>query len=392
MTALWSQHVLLAATGPVLQCYGRRRCRHCLLSSDVTMPTIAPTSPYIYLATAFFSLSACSSDLLFIRFSLCFGFLGLVLAALSGYDPNGSFDNIPLADGIIDIPMLINMVLLLLNVFICIRLIRDEVPRRIENEEEEALFNFFQARCGTTHVEFREIFAHGRFLRLPKDSKVPRCRCRLYLVIEGQVECACLFHDSPTAPFVKRSGEFFDIRMFNLFTFPIGFDNTDFSAVTLTDTKLFMWELDGLNAMRQVPMLTKFWEFTVLRSLASAGVRHHLKKMDTLYDSLLIPEEPDWLEGAPSRDFLSHSRPPTILRQFRRLRKSFQLIPPHGVRHFPGILEPNPTIPRMEASCKECSAPATEDTTTLHCVDCENQDTAKDATRNDESGEHRGEH
>lgn len=140
-------------------------------------------------------------------------------------------------------------------------------------------------------------------------------------------------------------------------------DNTDFTAVTRTDTKLFLWEFEGLLNMKDVPLLTRFWEFTVLRSLASAGVRHHLEKTDTLYDSLLIPEEKGWLEGAPSRDFESHSRPPTIVRQLKRLASSFQIIPPHGVRHYPGILEPSPVISRMEASCEECNMNGTENTT-----------------------------
>lgn len=355
------------------------------------MATIAPTSPYVYMATAFFVLSACSSDLLFIRSSLSFGFLGLVLAALSGYDPKGSFEEIPLSQGIIDIPMLINMILFLLNVYICIRLVLDEVPRRMDNEEEQELFNFFQARCGCTHVEFQEIYKNGRFLHLPKDSIVPNCRCRLYLVLEGQVKCQCKFHGVSTVPFMKRSGEFFDIRMFNLFTIPIGFDNTDFEAVTTMDTKLFFFDFQGIMAMRQVPLLSKFWEFTVLRSLAAAGVRHHLKKTDTLYDSLLIPEENVWLEGEKSRDFSSHARPPTVVRQLRRLASSFQIIPPHGVRHVPGILETNPMASRVESSCKECNPQGTKDgTTTEHCdcenqtddgrcSDCQNQDTTQEA-------------
>jgi hypothetical protein len=157
--------------------------------------------------------------------------------------------------------------------------------------------------------------------------------------------------------------------MFNLFTFPIGFDNTAFQAVTKTDSRLFYWDIEGLNSMRQVPMLNKYWEFTVLRSLAAAGVRHHLKKTDTLYDSLLVPEEGAWLGGAKSRDFFPHQRQPTILRQLSRLASSFQIIPPHGVRHYPRILEPNPMISRMESMCKECVA---ENSTTEECENCQN--------------------
>ena len=338
------------------------------------MATIAPTSPYVYMATAFFFLSACSSDLLFIRIALSMGFFGLVMAALSGYSIDGSFDYIPLSEGIIDIPMFINMILFCLNVYICIRLIRDEMGRRLDSDDERALYYFFQARCGTTHVEFQDIYKNGKFLDLNKDEMVPKCRCRLYLVCEGVVECNCEFHGEPTAPFLKHSGEFFDIRMFNLFTFPVGFDNTAFQAVTKTDARLFYWDIDALNSMRQVPMLNKYWEFTVLRSLAAAGVLHHLKKTETLYDSLLVPEEAAWLDGAKSRDFYPHQQPPTLLRQLRRLASSFQIIPPHGVRHYPRILEPNPMISRMEAMCKECMA---DNSATEHCEDCENHDASE---------------
>lgn len=267
------------------------------------------------------------------------------------------------------------MALFVLNVFICIRLVRDEVPRKFDSQDTKALFYYFQARCNTTAVEFEQIYKNGSFLELPKDSRVPNCRCRLYLVIEGVVECKCRFHGDPTEPFLKRSGQFFDLRMFNLFTFPIGFDNTDFEAVTLTDTKLFMWDLEGLENMRKVPLLGRFWEFVVIRSLAAAAVRHHLIKTETLCtygfrlndefiqssemerrtglpgfdslcthilspfklvdDALLIPEADDWLEGAPSRDFvIPVERPPTILRQLQRLRRSFQVIPPPGVRQY----------------------------------------------------------
>jgi hypothetical protein len=276
--------------------------------------------------------------------------------ALSGYNPNGSFSYIPLSEGIIDIPMLINMVLFCLNASICVRLVRDELPGKFQNEEEERLFNFFQARCGVTRVEFQVMLKNGSFVKLNEGEAVPRCRETLYLVLEGMVHCQCRFGHVPTEPFVKRSGEFFDIRLFNLFTFPIGFDNTHFEARTLMSTKLFQWDLDGLKRMRENHMITPFWEFTVLRSLSAAGVKRHLKKTDTLYDSLSIPEDAEWLDGAPSRDFLPRLQARnTVRRQLKMIASSLQIFPPHGVRHRPTILEPNP-IPVEEVSRSDQSA------------------------------------
>jgi hypothetical protein len=284
-----------------------------------------------------------------------FGFLGLVLMVLSGYNPNGSFSYIPLSEGIVDITMLINMVLCCLNAFICVRLVRDELPVTFQDEEEKRLFYFFQARCGVTRVEFQEMFKNGCFIKLNEGDAVPRCRDNLYLVLEGKVHCQCKFGHVPTEPFIKRSGEFFDIRLFNLFTFPIGFDNTHFEAHTLMPTKLFQWDLEGLKRMRENHMITPFWEFTVLRSLSASGVKRHLQKTDTLYDALCIPEDDEWLEGAPSRDFLPRLQARnTLRRQLQMMAGSLQVFPPHGVRHRPRILEPNP-IPFEEISRSDLS-------------------------------------
>lgn len=98
------------------------------------------TSPYLYAATAAFTLSACSSDLLSIRLSLTCGFVFLVLASLSGNSIDGSFHDMPLFptnndtdsdnDREIRIPMLINACLFVLNFYICTRLVADEKPQK----------------------------------------------------------------------------------------------------------------------------------------------------------------------------------------------------------------------------------------------------------------------
>lgn len=333
--------------------------------------TIADTSPYLYLATFFFALSALSSDLLFIRLALTCGFFFLVLSALSGFSKNGSFKNLPLADGTIDVPMFINLVLFLLNAFICARLLRDEQgPNKHWNEQERALFRFFQARCNVTPLEFQSILQNGRFVALPPHTEVPHTQDTLYLVCEGKVQCKAKFHHEFFGKsFVKRSGQFFDIKLFNLFSLPVGFDNLEFHAKTLTACQLFAWNLDGLVAMRELqsPCLWLYWEYIVLRALTGVAIRHHLKANDTLYDALLIPEDPSWLEGAPSRDFADKQAGDDnkkkskaggcwrehAQRQCKIMRDAFgHIIPPHGIRHRPGCQHINPKQAQLENECR----------------------------------------
>lgn len=331
------------------------------------MVGIAQISPYLYCSTTFFACSAISSDLLFIRFSLTGGFLFLILASLSGQSSDGRFTDIPLADGIIDIPMFVNMILFSLNLFICMRLMQDERPfySKTLNEEEMALFRFFQSRCGVTPLQFKEILTNGQFLQLPANTDVPKCGSTLYLVLEGKVSCKAKFQGNIFGEnFVKRSGEFFDIKLFNLFSLPVGFDNVEFQAKTLKTTKFFCWDVYGMIAMRETrsPSLKEYWEYMVMRALTGAAIRHHLKGHATLYDSLLIPEHEAWLEGAPSRDFWKREKSTGnwqhCQRQWNMIRSSLlNIIPPKGVRQRPGIPEGrNPKQAYLELLCKTAAA------------------------------------
>ena len=336
--------------------------------------SITPTSPYIYMATLSFFMTAMSSDLLFIRAALTFGFFFLVLAKMSSYSLNGSFDvsALGITRGEMDIPVMINGVLFLLNLFVCARLVNDERPKaHLLSEEEQAMYRFFHSRCGLTHLQFHEILRHGQFVELSAGAEVPHVESCLYLVLQGKVQCetstqgsnntmGCSSHttkqhqdnhnhthnNNPQSPlhfFFKRSGEFFNIKLFNIFTIPVGFDSFAFQARTVTPCRLFGWSVDGLVAMRdmQSPSLIAYWEYMVLRAMVSSAVRNHLTADETYYDSWLIPEECAWLEGAPSRDFAKPSQPVGnwlhAQRQLRILYNSlWHIIPPHGVRHRAG--------------------------------------------------------
>lgn len=322
------------------------------------MVQIADTSPFLYFAVFFFVFSSFWSDLICIRVSLTFGFLGLVLAGLSGNNSTGSFANMPLTQGIIDLTTIFNIFLFAQNACISYRLIMDEVHLdERTGDEEEALFHYFHSRCNMTPLHFREIYSRGKIVELEANQAVPNCHRTLYLLIEGRVKCNCIINGHRTEDFVKRSGEFFDIRMYNIFTLPIGFDNKDFQATTMMKTKLIGWDVCSLIAMRDLksPSLLKFWEFTVIRSLSAVAIRHHLKKNDTLYDSMLIPEDESWLWGARSRDFTSRYPPKTtwqrIKEQFMIFANSMQILPPRGIRHRPGIKEVNPKQIELEMKC-----------------------------------------
>jgi hypothetical protein len=300
---------------------------------------------YIYAATAFFAGAALSSDLLFVRSALMMGFFFLVLTSLSGGSLDGSIsmDTLLFVNGKIEITPIVNACLFLLNLVVVSRFISDEIPKGKLNEEERALYQFFNCRCGLTRLQFDEILKQGQFLEMDADVEVPFVESTIYLVLEGVVECHTRFSEETKAKFdtfLKRSGQFFDIKLFNLFTLPVGFDANEFRAKTITKTKLFGWTAKGLIEMREShsPALLPFWEYIVLRTLADAAVRHHLQDTDTVYDAWLVPEDPDWLEGAQSRDFRRPTQPEhgwaVASRQFCMMFSSLlQAFPPRGLRH-----------------------------------------------------------
>jgi hypothetical protein len=253
--------------------------------------------------------------------------------------------------------------LFIINFVVVTRFICDEITWRKLNEQERALYQFFHCRCGVNRLQFDEILKQGQFLELDSDQEVPHVESTLYLVLEGVVECQTRFGGPEDGydTFLKRSGQFFDIRLFNLFTLPVGFDANEFRAKTMTKTKFFGWTVKGLIAMRESysPALLQFWEYMVLRTLADAAVRHHLRDTDAVYDAWLVPEDPDWLEGAQSRDFQRPAPPdhgwPVACRQFSKIFGSFvQVFPPKGIRHETPcmVLRRNPVQDCIEVMAK----------------------------------------
>jgi hypothetical protein len=276
---------------------------------------------------------------------LMMGFFFLVLAEMSGYSLDGSISMETLAflNGKIVLTFIINICLFFINLVIVCRFISDEIPKQKLNEEEQALYQFFSCRCGVTRLQFDEILKQGQFIELEADLEVPYVESTLYLVIQGVVQCQTSLNDKIEEghdAFLKRSGQFFDIKLFNLFTLPVGFDANEFRAKTITKTKLFGWTVKGLINMREShsPALLPFWEYMVLRTLSDAAVRYHLRAVDTVYDAWLVPEDPEWLKGAQSRDFKRLTQPEkgwaVASRQFCIMFHSLlQVFPPKGLRN-----------------------------------------------------------
>jgi hypothetical protein len=151
--------------------------------------SIATVSPYLYASTAGFVVSSFTSDLLLIRLTLTAAYGFLVLASVSGNSPDGSFDNAPLKDGVIDINMLMQLGLLALHFIVSTRLLLDDhTPKTLPDDNDaEALYNYFRARCGLTQLEFWAIYKQGGWLELERGEEVPHCGHRLYLVVDGMV-------------------------------------------------------------------------------------------------------------------------------------------------------------------------------------------------------------
>eukprot|EP00550_Attheya_septentrionalis_P001794 CAMPEP_0198283366 /NCGR_PEP_ID=MMETSP1449-20131203/2981_1 /TAXON_ID=420275 /ORGANISM="Attheya septentrionalis, Strain CCMP2084" /LENGTH=424 /DNA_ID=CAMNT_0043979951 /DNA_START=163 /DNA_END=1437 /DNA_ORIENTATION=- len=385
------------------------------------MVTLAVTSPYMYVATGFFGLSSVTSDLLLIRINLSLAYAFLVLAAGSGYTKDGSFgESAPLRQNIVDLSFWFNLVLFCGHFTVTCRLIHDEVwpllqdrhQRRkqrlqiintsssdggpsISSSDRESLFYFFRARCGMTRIEFDLIYAQGEWLTLHgRNVEVPACACRLYLTVDGVLDCQACYFDKWSQVFSKRSGQFFDVKLFNVFSLPIGFNHAGFRSHTKCETTtLFYWNVSALDQMSNHPVLQSFWEFVILKSISAVAIQTHLSDTPcaTLFDSLHIPEDVEWIDGARSRDFLPRPRPPyhalllgddanpnndtdthynvkqctndLVLTPLKScwcgavtfvswIWCSITFLPPAGIRHRPGALYPNPQRESVLRDCK----------------------------------------
>lgn len=297
--------------------------------------SLLETSPYTYAAIGCFFVSSCSSDLLVIRTALMIAFVLLTLAAWSGHSPDGSFssDTMPFVDGSIDLSLILYTILYAWNLVAWVSLLDDIRPRRkLLSPNDQALYYFFQRRCGLTRVEFDEIRSYGEYLEIGSNKEVPNTDSTLYLILEGLVECETIERHNPrtvAAMFPKRSGQFFDLKLFNIFSLPVGFDSLRFRATTSTKTKLFGWNVKALAAMRdsKSPALKPFWDFMILRSLARDSVRHHLQATDSSDNVWPLPENPEWYDGLPSCDFQKPAGRSSCVRP-----SWFHILPPRGIR------------------------------------------------------------
>ena len=308
--------------------------------------TLQAVSPYLYLSTIFFFFSTITSDLLLVRIALMTAYFWLVVSAFSGNVPSGSFADTPISRGEIDITAIINSIILLAHAANVTMLIADDCSRRPREPEDRSLLNFFTNRCGLTTAEFKDFRKHGRWLSVKAGQPIPGCDRHLYLVVEGVADCN-VDMGSHEVRLTKRSGQFFDLKLFNAFCLPLAaFDSRSFQAVAVTDCKLFAWEVSGLKAMAKSPVLVRFWEFTGLRALASETSVRHLPEQQPLHDCRFMLEDVSWMEGALSRDFTDMGAEPRgfcarVAGVARWMVRSLSVLPPRGIRHQPRLTAPN---------------------------------------------------
>ena len=315
----------------------------------MTVPELSlhPVSPYSYLSTIFFFLATTTSDLLLIRLALTNAYFWLVVAALSGRVPSGSFADPPILRGEIDVTAIINSIIFLAHAANVTLLIADDCSSRPRDPEDRPLLNFFSNRCGLTAAEFKDFRKHGRWVSVREGQPIPECDRHLYLVVEGVVDCKIVDMGSHKYSITKRSGQFFDFKLFNIFCLPLDpFDNLSFQAVAVTDCKLFAWDVPGLKEMAKSPVLVRFWEFTGLRALASETSVRHLSEEQPLHDCRCVLEDVSWMEGALSRDFADMGVEPRgfcarVAGVLRWVARSVAVLPPRGIRHRPRLTAPN---------------------------------------------------
>lgn len=165
--------------------------------------------------------------MLLIRFSLAAAYFFVVLLTVSGYTTDGAFGNYFSYDAI---P---NALIGVLHAVAVVRFVLDDKRTVIRSPEQQEIYRYLYHRCGIKYqLEFSEIYERGCWLELAANQELPDCRQRLYLVVQGLVNCSACYDGVWTHNITKRSGDLFDFRLLNVF-FPIGFANQRFTVCHL---------------------------------------------------------------------------------------------------------------------------------------------------------------
>eukprot|EP00055_Hartaetosiga_balthica_P003989 m.9720 g.9720 ORF g.9720 m.9720 type:complete len:351 (+) comp3529_c0_seq1:152-1204(+) len=292
-----------------------------------------------------FFLCAVFSDILPIRVCLTLGYLFLLISALTGFpDFKQIFFNDSLGDAgplyFVDTAVWCCLTLPF-HAYAVFRCLQDEMKITFD-EDTEKVWRFFYRRSGMGRLELRRVIKNASWVTVKKGETIIDGNRNLqyfFLIVEGVIEFSSKYQGITSTPRQLRSGDFFDMKLGNLFGVNLGFNHDVFHACASTDCTLLMWSFDDMNAMatQEAPAISSYW-----RSMILFSVSHELNRLHegmTLVgaeDTQNIAEDPSWMQGGISRDF---TRPIQAEEQLKApgilpfLWRSFGPFPPKGLRH-----------------------------------------------------------
>mmetsp|Transcript_16780 Transcript_16780/g.36298 ORF Transcript_16780/g.36298 Transcript_16780/m.36298 type:complete len:266 (-) Transcript_16780:149-946(-) len=238
-----------------------------------------PAGLWTQLSSAFFCLSAWWGDILIIKIMLvfAFGFLALYEALgcpgwttePSPYGSTGYFS----VDGFVW-----QVVCGTFAFWGAIMLLRDEMPVRLQSEDEEAMWRYFWRRSGMPRSEFQEVLARGEWLRVKKGERIMshvQVYEYLHLLVEGRCSCFTALRKGceeasstgmcSTGDQLRNynllSGDIFSFALCSIFGVSLGFEKISGHHLEVyadTDCLLYRWHVQQLDhmAVRSSPACT----------------------------------------------------------------------------------------------------------------------------------------
>jgi hypothetical protein len=252
-----------------------------------------PSNIYAQLASFFFLMAAVFTDLLLLRFCLVVANAMLVVASALGFPLWPDY----IAPGVAIDSLVWASLALTLHIWAFIRLLLDERPLKpFEDADDEALFQYFNARSGIIRSDFLGILERAEWVRVPEAGRLIPCDDQLYVIVEGAIEGRIkgwkrrpehVPDHQDVEEIVIGSGELFDLSHANLFGMPIGFYNEGFEARTLLPNALLAsWSTEALEefGFRSPPIVSSAWKNLVAFAVADVAQRHRIPG-DTLLRS-----------------------------------------------------------------------------------------------------------
>eukprot|EP00195_Chlamydomonas_chlamydogama_P004094 CAMPEP_0202919722 /NCGR_PEP_ID=MMETSP1392-20130828/76481_1 /ASSEMBLY_ACC=CAM_ASM_000868 /TAXON_ID=225041 /ORGANISM="Chlamydomonas chlamydogama, Strain SAG 11-48b" /LENGTH=498 /DNA_ID=CAMNT_0049613181 /DNA_START=199 /DNA_END=1695 /DNA_ORIENTATION=+ len=181
-----------------------------------------------------------------------------------------------------------------------IMLLRDEMPVRLQSEDEEAMWRYFWRRSGMPRSEFQEVLARGEWLRVKKGERIMshvQVYEYLHLLVEGRCSCFTALRKGceeasstgmcSTGDQLRNynllSGDIFSFALCSIFGVSLGFEKISGHHLEVyadTDCLLYRWHVQQLDhmAVRSSPALSAFWRNLILYNVSNALERRTLAR------------------------------------------------------------------------------------------------------------------